>query len=201
MSAMSLLEKVKKKAKRYFNLYIAPLVMAPSPPRELARGACVGIFIGMTPTEGFQTFLMVVLWNLARPFGAFRFNFKIAYAVSWVSNYLTMVPLYFLFYYTGAVMGRLFWRWRSPVSYGEFVRLFDPLLSSPFPDSLATFLDISGSLLVPLFLGCLPYAAPLSIAAYWVTLRIISAQKERADGLVNLPEAASRSGCLDATPD
>jgi uncharacterized protein (DUF2062 family) len=134
------------------------------------------MFIGMTPTEGFQTLLLVLLWNLARPLKRLRFNFKIAFAVSWISNYLTMIPLYFLFYYTGAVAGRRLWRWSSPIGYGEFARLFEPLSYSPFPDSMLVILDISRSLLAPLFLGCLPYAMCCSVMAYHITL-IIASQK------------------------
>ncbi len=55
----------------------------------LARGVAVGLFIGMTPTVGIQTLLM-----LAGAF-AFRANFLAAFAVSNVSNPLTVAPLYY----------------------------------------------------------------------------------------------------------
>lgn len=55
----------------------------------LARGVAVGLFIGMTPTVGIQTVMM-----LAASF-AFRANFVAAFVVSNVSNPLTMAPLYY----------------------------------------------------------------------------------------------------------
>jgi uncharacterized protein (DUF2062 family) len=180
---MSIFSRMKVRLDRYYTSVIKPLILTPSPPGDLARGAFVGIFIGLTPTEGFQTFLIVTFWNLARPFKQIRFNFMIAYAMSWVSNYLTMIPLYFLFYYTGAVAGRFLWHWKSPVGYVEFIRLVKPLATSSFPESISLLFDISRSLLAPLFLGCIPYALILASAAYAVIWRIASGRsRERLAG-------------------
>ncbi|WP_070987241.1 DUF2062 domain-containing protein [Halofilum ochraceum] len=56
--------------------------------RTLARGVAVGVFVGLSPTVGFQTLLMLLGCV------ALRANFPIAFLVSWVSNPLTMAPLY-----------------------------------------------------------------------------------------------------------
>lgn len=56
--------------------------------RTLARGVAVGVFVGLSPTVGFQTLLMLIGCI------ALRANFPIAFLVSWVSNPLTMAPLY-----------------------------------------------------------------------------------------------------------
>ncbi len=55
----------------------------------LARGIAVGLFIGMTPTVGIQTGMMLIAAF------AFRANFFAAFLVSNVSNPLTMAPLYY----------------------------------------------------------------------------------------------------------
>ncbi|PKL96087.1 MAG: DUF2062 domain-containing protein [Gammaproteobacteria bacterium HGW-Gammaproteobacteria-8] len=55
----------------------------------LARGVAVGLFIGMTPTVGIQTGMMLIAAF------AFRANFFAAFLVSNVSNPLTMAPLYY----------------------------------------------------------------------------------------------------------
>ena len=55
----------------------------------LARGVAVGLFIGMTPTVGIQTTMMLVASFV------FRANFFAAFIVSNVSNPLTMAPLYY----------------------------------------------------------------------------------------------------------
>lgn len=66
----------------------------------IARGVAVGLFIGLTPTVGIQTFLMIGA-SLA-----FRANFIAAYIVSFVSNPVTMAPLYYGFSQLGELLLR-----------------------------------------------------------------------------------------------
>lgn len=66
--------------------------------RTLARGVAVGMFVGLSPTVGFQTLLMLIGCV------ALRANFPIAFLVSWVSNPLTMAPLYIGFNQIGKVV-------------------------------------------------------------------------------------------------
>ncbi|MEF8982939.1 DUF2062 domain-containing protein [Thiohalorhabdus sp.] len=70
--------------------------------RALARGVAVGLLVGLTPTVGVQTILMILLcvW--------IRASFPAAFLVSWVSNPLTAPALYFAFNRLGeAVFGRM----------------------------------------------------------------------------------------------
>lgn len=68
--------------------------------RVLARGVAVGLFVALTPTFGFQTALMLAACVAARA------SFPAAFIVSWVSNPLTVAPLYFAFNAVGdAVFG------------------------------------------------------------------------------------------------
>ena len=70
--------------------------------RVLARGVAVGLLVGLTPTVGAQTVLMVALCVLLRA------SFPAAFLVSWVSNPLTAPALYFAFNRVGeAVFGQL----------------------------------------------------------------------------------------------
>lgn len=63
----------------------------------IARGVAMGLLVGLTPTMGIQTVLMLLGAVL------FRANFLAAYAVSFVSNPLTVAPLYFAFHELGEV--------------------------------------------------------------------------------------------------
>lgn len=56
--------------------------------RVLARGVAVGLFVALTPTFGFQTLLMLAGCVLLRA------SFPAAFVVSWVSNPVTVGPLY-----------------------------------------------------------------------------------------------------------
>lgn len=67
-------------------------------PHEIALGFALGIFIGMTPTLGFQMAMAVFLAAL------FKWN-KISAAIGvWISNPLTAPFLYGATYYLGAKM-------------------------------------------------------------------------------------------------
>ncbi|MDT8408497.1 MAG: DUF2062 domain-containing protein [Wenzhouxiangellaceae bacterium] len=109
----------------------------------LARGVSVGIFVGLTPTVGIQTIMMLAASMI------FRANFPAAMVVSFVSNPLTMAPLYFGFSQLGQ-------------------RLL-PLL--PVPQApITTVADEIAVETLELLLGSLVIAAPSGLAAYVVFL-------------------------------
>lgn len=62
---------------------------------SIARGVGIGLFIAFIPIMPFQTILIIFLSILLRA------NFAIAFAVSWVSNPLTIIPLAYFTYLVG----------------------------------------------------------------------------------------------------
>ncbi len=68
----------------------------------IARGVGIGLLIGFTPTVGFQTAMMLgaCLW--------LRGNFPVAFAMSWVSNPVTLPPMIYAYYQLG---DKLFGSW------------------------------------------------------------------------------------------
>ncbi len=107
--------------------------------RTLARGGAVGVFVGLTPTVGMQTVLMLIGCI------AIRGNFPAAFVVSWVSNPITLGPLYFAFNNLGeAVFGGII---------GPEITISDRA-------------DEAAVGLLYLILGSLLIAGPLAIAAY-----------------------------------
>ena len=111
-----------------------------SGPEAAARGVAVGLFIGLTPTVGFQMVLMFVASMV------FRANFPVAFAVSWLSNPLTMGPLYWAFHQIGKLL----------YTFVPFVR--DPVPPWMLEEPAETmFFTLMGSLLV---------AVPFAIGGY-----------------------------------
>lgn len=105
----------------------------------LARGVAVGLFIGLTPTVGIQTLLMLVASLV------FRANFPAAFIVSFVSNPFTMAPLYYGF-------NRL----------GQWILSWLPVAQTP-----ATALgDEIARETLALLLGSLVIAAPAALLGY-----------------------------------
>lgn len=107
----------------------------------LRRGVAIGLFIGLTPTVGIQTVLMLlacVFW---------RASFPVAFAFSWVSNPLTMGPLYLGFHFIGEL-------------------LFEPLILTVVRvDGLAETAALETSLTL---LGSLPIAAMVALIGFWL---------------------------------
>ena len=86
--------------------------------RALAGGIAVGLFIGLTPTVGFQTPLILI--------GALalRVNFPMAFLALWVSNPVTTPMLYWGFNRLGAWMfgNELGWAWLTDLApYAQMV--------------------------------------------------------------------------------
>lgn len=121
----------------------------------VARGVGVGLFVGLTPTLGFQTGLMIAGCILLRG------NFPAAFAVSWVSNPFTVAPLYWSFHALGkAVFGAM------PVFARD-----------------VWYLNGIGAEFVFALLGSLLVAGPAAVAGYLISLRIsavLTARRLRA---------------------
>lgn len=119
-----------------------------------ARGVAVGLFIGLTPTVGFQISLMIAGCIILRG------NFPVAFAVSWLSNPITMGPLYWGFH-----------------QLGQFIYELFPLLRDPIPSWM---LDGPGDTMMFTALGSLLVATPFALGGYlfshWIS-RFIAARR------------------------
>ena len=60
-------------------------------PHRIALGVAIGMFVAWTPTIGFQMGLTVLLCAL------FRANKLVGVPLVWISNPLTIIPVYFVF--------------------------------------------------------------------------------------------------------
>lgn len=110
----------------------------------LARGVAIGLFVALTPTVGLQTLLMLAFCLLLRG------NFPLAFAVSWISNPITLAPLYLGYYLLGE-------RVLAP--------LVDPL--SPLWEAGSASAVLEG---LYLLVGSLLIAAPIAAAGYGASL-------------------------------
>lgn len=152
---------------------IVPLKRNPHPPEYSARGVLVGLFWGLTPTVGIQIAAVLVTWIVGRRL--FGWNFSLILAVVWtgVTNPLTMLPLYYLFYMTGQV---LLGRWGDLTGYQAFASLFTETSSSGM--SLVEMARLSVSIILKdwglaLVVGALPYAVIAAALGYAWGLRFI----------------------------
>ena len=71
-------------------------------PHSIALGTAVGMFIGMTPTVGIQMILVMIFALLTSRL--FQFNRVAALLTVYISNPLTVVPIYWIDYKVGALL-------------------------------------------------------------------------------------------------
>ena len=77
---------------------IAPLSLSNNPPWYDARGAAIGFIVALGVPIGGHTVALALLLPLV------RYNFAIAFAVTWIVNPFTVVPLYYGYYYLGSLV-------------------------------------------------------------------------------------------------
>ena len=84
----------------YFR-FVLPIKRHQGAAAMVARGTMVGTVVGFTPTVGVQMLLTFVVWWIARTLFRWRFSLTLALGWTWVSNPVTMVPLYYAYYVAG----------------------------------------------------------------------------------------------------
>lgn len=133
------------------------------PPRKIAMGLALGIFIGFLPIMGIQ--MAVVL-----PFALlFRGNKMSAVAGVWISNPVTVVPLYYFIY----AVGLLFTPYEH-LAWADFVGVFTGITATKF-------LDLGGQIVVPMFVGGAVVGLVAAIPTYFVTCRMVTSYRTRRD--------------------
>ena len=138
-------------------------------------GVALGAFIAFTPLIGLQMLLAGLFATLA---GASR---KAAMLTVWISNPLTMGPIFAVTYYLGTWLG-------SPVSSSMTVQ--GPIQAGTYQGgqassnamSLDTVLHGGAGMLLPMLLGGAVIGLIAAVAAYVLTHRGVSAYQIAATG-------------------
>lgn len=122
-------------------------------PEEIAKGVAMGIFIGMTPTFGFQMVIALFFaWVLKEN--------KIAAALGvWVTNPVTAPVIYALEYESGRLLLGL------------------ERVGMPQEFTFSALTTLGWDVLLPLSLGSLVYGVLCGLIAYALTLRFIPVVK------------------------
>ncbi len=170
-------EKRKRKRLRrtLYEHLIQPFVVSEAPITHVSWGAAIGMFVGLTPTVGIQMYIVAVIWVLCRYLIRFHFNLAIAVALVWISNPVTVLPLYYFFFVTGQVALALDFDLENLglIDFSEFSRLFSQKTGVPAETWIESWL--AGAVLLfwtfgwPIVVGSLVWAIPISLLTYPVT--------------------------------
>ena len=166
--------------------FVIPVQRSRHPPQYTARGVAVGLFWAMTPTVGIQMMFVLAHWLAVRRFAP-RWDFNVIHAMAWtwVTNFATVLPAYYLFYVTGQV---ILGRWDDLTGYGGFVEHRDAsIVEDPTTDYLPgaswfleTFYEgiaILASLGLAMLVGCPPYAVAAAWIGYVWSLKLVIARR------------------------
>jgi uncharacterized protein (DUF2062 family) len=123
-------------------------------PEEIAKGIALGIFIGMTPTFGFQMLIAVFFAYL------FRKNRLAAILGVWVTNPVTAPFIYAIEYEIGRILLGM-----------ERARL-------PLEFSWEAYADLGWNIMYPLWVGGILIGIVLGLLSYFITLRIVPIVKK-----------------------
>ena len=141
--------------------FIRDITGLDDPPHKVALGLALGIFVGFIPIMGIQ--MAVVL-----PFAVLlRGNKTAAIGGVWVTNPVTVIPIYYLNYKVGMVLLNA-----PELSWARFQDLFTTM-------TLDKFLTLGSSLLAPLFAGGLVVAVVVSVPTYLVARRLVERARQR----------------------
>ncbi|MEM0913209.1 MAG: DUF2062 domain-containing protein [Planctomycetota bacterium] len=143
-------------------------------PHQIAMGTAVGVFLAFTPTFGFQMVLA-----LAVAF-AFRLSKPATIIPVWISNPITLVPVYGTTY----ALGAMFWPGETiadlPAVLSRFSNVSALDLES-LRQALRDFWDVGTILMGPLWIGAFIVGVPLGVITYPVTRRgVIAYRHHRA---------------------
>lgn len=151
---------------------VIPLLRAKHEPEHTARGVSIGLFYAMTPTVGVQMPLVLLTWLAfrgVRP--TWDFNPVIAMAWTWITNVITVPPIYYAFLVTGELM---LGRWGASGGYEVFQQRLVSLLETDasFIDSLWIYaVGIFDAWGLPMFVGCVPWAIIFAWVGYAWSLK------------------------------
>jgi len=110
----------------------------------------------------------------------FKANKVVAMAMAWVSNPLTLVPIFLPCYWLGCLILGL-----DAIPYDDFVRIFSPEVAGWWNKISATWsamLAIFG----PLWLGCAIVATVVAVPCYFITERAVTWYRLKRYGTTDL---------------
>jgi uncharacterized protein len=154
---------------------VIPMLRSRHAPEYTARGVMVGLVWAFTPTLGIQMPLVFGTWLACRRLLQWEFSLVQGLAWTWVTNVLTALPCYYLFFLSGQF---LLGRWSTLSGYDSFEALFHAAFKADL-GMIDTAKAVVGILLLDwglaIWIGALPWAALLGWVGYRLSLRFVIA--------------------------
>ncbi len=178
-----------------YRLHI-PMLRSSHPPEHTARGVMMGLIWAFVPLFGLQMGGVLLSWTVGSRIIGWHFALIPALAFTWVTNILTIVPVYYVYYITGQL---LLGHWSDIAGYDAFAALFAstaPADASFFEAIWAWFQTLLTYWGVPIVLGSIPWTILIAWAGFRGSLRVVQAyRRRRAERMARRArEAAEQTG-------
>ena len=154
---------------------LVPLKRSVHSPEHVARGVSGGVAWALTPTVGIQMGFCFLTWVITRRLFNWDFHLIISMAWTWLTNVVTLVPSYYLFFITGQLM---LGRYDDLSGYNEFASSWSK--STVDADSMGYWEGLWAYAVIifkgwglPMVIGCLPWSALGAWGSYYWSLRFI----------------------------
>lgn len=149
------------------------------PLAELGLASAVGLFWAFTPLVGVQMILVTLNWFLFR---IFRLHFHLVIAVAWVwlSNPVTMGPLYYAFYMTGYYFFLAVGTQLEPMTFAHFTDVLTEAQQLGMWNGMMHW----GRFMIfelgwPMLIGGFVIAVPVAVAGYPLTVYFMRKYRKR----------------------
>ena len=151
--------------------FFVELMMLNDTPHGIAMGVAVGLLVGLTPTVGLQMAIVALISLFI------RCNRTAGCAIVWITNPVTMVPIFFFNYVVGA---RLLQRWVNldVLTWSDFSSQIREAFVYPhwYENMVAmilAFFRLTIRLAGPLWFGSVIVALGLAVPSYFIVLAMV----------------------------
>ena len=157
--------------------FFVELMMLNDTPHGVAMGVAVGVFIGLTPTVGLQMAIVALISLFI------RCNRTAGCAMVWITNPVTMVPIYFGNYIVGAhLLHRLvnieIIDWSEFYGKIEVAFIYEHWYENMVAMFLALF-RLTIKLAGPLWFGSVVVGLVLAVPSYFIVLLLVKRHGRR----------------------
>ena len=164
------------KEKLSFRQMYRKLLQLDDTPHSIALGAALGMFITFTPTVGIQVLIVLILSMVV------RFNRFAAIVLIYLSNPVTIIPIYYADYVIG-----LFVQGESGLSLEEFGLLWDQSVITAgevgfWGATQVLFKSLGTDVIIPMFIGGGVLGGFVGVVTYPLTLRWVQRYREGRQG-------------------
>jgi hypothetical protein len=176
---------------RRFRAGARRVLHADATPHAIALGVATGVFISFTPTVGLQMVLGAAIAT------ALRANRLAAILPAWISNPLTIPPI-FLFNYS---VGRIFIHAPDLERFREHLdRTMDVFRTEGLAAAIRGSLTVSGDILEALWVGSLLVGTTAAVPSYFLVRRAVLRIRRRRAERNRQPAAPGSDGTAAPPP-